>query len=1086
MTDRQRTKNKEQREMHIEIKNEVISASAGTGKTFNLAVRYIKLLLAGVKPETIVALTFSRKAAGEIFDRIILLIGKWIEDKQAFDNEAIGFGIPAEGHAHLLPLLRTVLDSIHKLPIGTLDSFFVRIIQTFPFEFGLNGDFEILDELMIQQAKEKVFKHILWKKSTDSQADSFLEEFKQATFGREEKKLNDLLHGFVDANHSAFLETLGGKPWGEKSAVWSGKSDLLDLKIDIKAEVSALQKIIESQEISKSGNKFPLFFEVASSFKASSHIPKDIDGFFKKNLLGALPGLEAGECDISGYNKGKAKIELDPVQCQRLASIIKYILKCRLENSLEKSSGIYQLLKRYEMAYDTFFRRNGKLTFGDVLHVLSPADHDEIPVLTNKVSEGDKLYIDYRLDSSFDHWMLDEFQDTSHAQWMVIKNLIDEVIMDAEGRKSFFYVGDTKQAIYGWRGGDASLFDYIHKDINERMKSFEMKTMSDSWRSGPEVIDTVNRVFSGMKNDAKTRVSEEFLEAWSWPEHRAKRTDIVGYSTLIEMDNSEKLKAAELFEKKVGIIADEIKKIDPFKRDLSVAVLVRSNKKGQDMANLLETHGIPTALEGNFSLDDNDVVKALLSLVKFAEHPGDIFAWQHLLMSPFEKILKSRSRISAWLRDDICNRGFAHLILKWVGRLKDECGVELNPFCQRRVDELVSVAQRFDSSANKSCLDFIDVVKSYKVPGDSSKDAVQILTIHKSKGLEYDIVFMPEMNERSSITAGDTKGIQIKKNEERAAEWAMLLPERNVAEQDETLAEFVEEIDQAAFYESLCVLYVGMTRAAKALYLLVDPAPKTGDSIRSADIVRDTLFDSGVVTDSNLRELGGARLYENGKENWFEYYSLTEAGKAEIVVEQALDLTFSKRLIATSPSSAEKRTVELSSVFTGSTNSAMDLGTAVHAIFEEFEDIREVDASAIATKWQDEADFPDDMKETAVKMFLSCVKSDEVCAALSRPTPQSEVWIEKGFEVVIDSEWITGFFDRVTLVRDETGQLVEAVILDYKTDKINGAADIEAAIETYSPQLAMYQKVLARLTGLSPENIRKQLLLVRTAQVVNV
>ena len=170
--------------MDIEIKNEVISASAGTGKTFNLAVRYIKLLLAGVKPETIVALTFSRKAAGEIFDRIILLIGKWIEDKKAFENEALSFGIPTEGHGQLLPLLRGVLDSIHKLPIGTLDSFFVRIIKTFPFEFGLNGDFEMLDELMIQQAKEKVFKHILWKKSTDKQADSFLEEFKQATFGR--------------------------------------------------------------------------------------------------------------------------------------------------------------------------------------------------------------------------------------------------------------------------------------------------------------------------------------------------------------------------------------------------------------------------------------------------------------------------------------------------------------------------------------------------------------------------------------------------------------------------------------------------------------------------------------------------------------------------------------------------------------------------------------------------------------------------------------------------------------------------------------------------------------------------------------
>ena len=1071
--------------MNIEIKNEVISASAGTGKTFNLAVRYIKLLLAGVKPETIVALTFSRKAAGEIFDRIILLIGKWIEDKKAFENEALGFGIPIEGHAQLLPLLRTVLDSIHKLPIGTLDSFFVRIIQTFPFEFGLSGDFEILDELMIQQAKEKVFKHILWQKSTDAEAGSFLEEFKQATFGREEKKLNDLLHGFVDSNHGAFLETLGSEPWGDKESVWKGCISLLDVNIDVKAEVASLREAIESAEIVKSGNKFPAFFEMAESFQASSHIPKDLDGFFKKNLLGALAGLDAGECDISGYNKGKAKLELDIVQCQRLANIIRFILKCRLENALEKSSGIYHLLKRYEIAYDRFFRKNGKLTFGDVLHLLSPADNEDIPVLTNKVSEGDKLYIDYRLDSSFDHWMLDEFQDTSHSQWMVIKNLIDEVIMDSEGRKSFFYVGDTKQAIYGWRGGDASLFDYIHNDINSRLAPFEMKTMSDSWRSGPEVIGTVNKVFSGMKNDSKTRVPEAFLEAWKWPEHRAKRTDIVGYTTLIEMNNDEKLKAADLFEKKVGIIAAEILKISPFRRSLSVAVLVRSNEKGKKMANLLESHGIPTALEGNFSLDDNDVVKALLSLVKFAEHPGDIFSWQHLQMSPFSGLLRTRSKSSTELRDDICNRGFAFLIQKWLDRLHKECGVELNKFCRGRVDEMISVAQRFDSSANKSCLDFIDVVKSYKVPGDSTKDAVQILTIHKSKGLEYDIVFMPEMNERTSITAGDTKGIQIKKNEERGAEWAMLLPERHVAEQDPLISEFVEEIDHAAFYESLCVLYVGMTRAAKSLYLLVDPAPKSGDSIRSADIVRDTLFDSTTAPDTALRELGGDRLFESGLQNWFEHYELGDEIVAADRADKLLELTFSKRLIATSPSSSEKRTVELSSVFTGSTESAMDLGTAVHAIFEEFEDVNEVDVQQIAETWLAEADFPDDMKAKAVEMFLDCMGKDEAREALVRPTPSSEVWIEKGFEVVIDNEWITGFFDRVTLVRDENGTLTEGIILDFKTDQVKSDKEIQAALDTYAPQLEMYEKVLARLTGLESSKIRKQLLFVRLGKVVD-
>ena len=1094
--------------MDIEIKNEVVSASAGTGKTFNLAVRYIKLLLAGVKPETIVALTFSRKAAGEIFDRIILLISKWIDNRVTFENEALCFGIPRDGYDMLLPILRSVLDSIHKLPIGTLDSFFVRIIKTFPFEFGLNGDFDILDDLMIQQAKDKIFKEILWEKSTDKQSDSFLEEFKQATFGSEEKKLKDLLNGFVETNHNALLETIGVRPWGDKDAIWGQCKSLLDLDIDIKKDVEILRPIVEKQNLIKNskskdkGNKFPAFFDMAESFTSRSEVAKELKRFFEDNLVGALAELDGGKCNIKGYNKGKAELKLDPPQCERLARIIRYILQCRLKNVLEKSTGIYQIIKRYETSYDSSFRKKGKLTFTDVLHLLSPVSSDDIPVLTNKISEEDKLYIDYRLDSSFDHWLLDEFQDTSYSQWMVIKNLIDEVIMDSESRKSFFYVGDTKQAIYGWRGGDATLFDYIHQEINKTLRvfdndsyfikktsntePFEMRTMSDSWRSGPEVIETVNKVFTNMKNGSTDKIPSTFRDLWRWPEHRTNRKDIVGYSTLIEMEYHNKAKTDDKFQQKVNIIADEISKIEPFKRGLSVAVLVKGNKKGKLITQLLESHGIQTALEGNFSLDDNDVIKTILSLVKFAEHPGDIFAWEHLRMTPFRAILCNKLKVNIELLDDISNHGFAYLIQKWIGRLEKECNIVFNKFCSVRIDQLISVAQSFDTTGNKSCLDFIEYVKSYKIPGNSIKNAVQILTIHKSKGLEYDIVFMPDLNEKDSITKSRLDGIQIKKDDSRAAEWGTLLPERYVSQQDNILSNFLTELDQSSFYESLCVLYVGMTRASKALYMLVDPAPaKETESVRTADIVRDALYNSKIVTNEELKKKQATRLYEVGNAKWFEHYKISDIKKVKQVHKRSLNLKFSKRLIATTPSGAEKETVNLSSVFRGTTESAMNLGNAVHSIFEEFEDIKDIDIKQVTESWLANSNFADNIKQTAVDMFTKCVESKTVYSALSRPTPKSKIWVEKGFEVVLDNEWITGFFDRVTLVYNDNNELLEAFILDYKTDKVNSQNDINRALKKYKPQLTMYQKVLSRLTGLELKKIRKQLLLVRIAQIVD-
>src|SRR5688572_3887286 len=124
----------------------MILASAGSGKTYALTNRYVRLLAHGAKPERIAALTFTRKAAGEFFDEILRKLARAAEDGTAAKKLATEIGLPALQAADFLRLLREVTQAMHRLNLGTPDSFFARIVRAFPLELGLGGDFEVLQE----------------------------------------------------------------------------------------------------------------------------------------------------------------------------------------------------------------------------------------------------------------------------------------------------------------------------------------------------------------------------------------------------------------------------------------------------------------------------------------------------------------------------------------------------------------------------------------------------------------------------------------------------------------------------------------------------------------------------------------------------------------------------------------------------------------------------------------------------------------------------------------------------------------------------------------------------------------------------
>src|SRR5690606_10771752 len=124
----------------------MILASAGSGKTYALTNRFVQLLARGAPPERIVALTFTRKAAGEFFDEILNKLARAASDAKEATKTAAEIGEPQLGRAEFLGMLRAMVGAMHRLSLGTLDSFFARVVRAFPLELGLGGDFEILQE----------------------------------------------------------------------------------------------------------------------------------------------------------------------------------------------------------------------------------------------------------------------------------------------------------------------------------------------------------------------------------------------------------------------------------------------------------------------------------------------------------------------------------------------------------------------------------------------------------------------------------------------------------------------------------------------------------------------------------------------------------------------------------------------------------------------------------------------------------------------------------------------------------------------------------------------------------------------------
>ncbi len=975
-------------------KNLMILASAGSGKTFQLGNRVIGLIGAQeVDPARIVALTFTRKAAGEFADSVLSKLAACAADPAEAEKlcAQIGASFP------VAPVLARVVRALPTFQLGTMDGFFARVVRGFQYELGLTGGtFELIEGPKFEAAMADILAEVLGDALEHGGAEDFLQAFRRATLGKEGQGVLRDLEKFLGHWHGWWKSGIPLEGWGGGALF----GDLPEVEA-WESDKRALLGLLRQGDCPDAVVKLLDLFE--SHTVGSGRIAKA--GALFDRLLEALPG--EGEIEVA-YNR--KTLRFSPAVSAKWRELFRLLAGCELAAAVARTRAVAELVSHLDGECERRLRRKGLLGFDDVKLLMGRWTRDE-------ESRVRREAVDFRLDARYDHWLLDEFQDTSRAEWDGIVPLLDEAASREDG--SLFVVGDRKQAIYGWRGGDVTLFDEVERRYGTN-GHLALRTMPESWRSCPAVLDLVNAVCGDIATIGGL-FGDEMAKRWPWEEHVSARPKVSGESRVevVAKDDRDERLVALLREIGIG------------ERDLTCGVLVRTNAQVRAVASLLREHGFDVIEEGRRQpVADNAPGVALLHLVRWLADPADAFARQVIAMSPLSAVLESRFG-TAWqavwegLLREAREAGFASM----VEGLMEPLWPALSDFSRRRAGDVIAALAEFDAAGTGTAREAARWIADLEIPQSPGAAAVQVLTVHKSKGLGFDVVVLPEIEDAQVPNHGD---FEIARGSQEGCDWLLEPPPAWVRGMVPAIKAVEEAWADDQRYEAMCVLYVALTRAKRGLYVLLPEVPKSRKDPEEWASMANWIARSCGST--------GEAPFQSGDPSWWRDVPARGVATREPVSGLAAAVPRRER---TTPSGAKKESSGIAPSPTG-----MAFGSAVHAAFE-------------AVGWLDEA-VPALPRNEAGALVGELLGIPEIRAGLERSGRSVDLFREQPVEAIMDGKWLSGIVDRLHVIRDAAGAVTEVEVIDFKTDAVESA---EQLVERYGGQMAAYREVMARAYG---------------------
>ena len=1044
------------------IPNEMILASAGSGKTYALTTRFIMLLAAGVAPERIAALTFTRKAAGEFFDGILTRLADAASEPMAASELAGEVGQPGLDCAGFGALLRGMIDAMPRLTLGTMDSFFARVVSAFPFELGLSGEMRMLDEAQAAEETRRVLARFFTATHRGGKGqDAVLEAFRFATIGVESKSVAGVLDGFISEYMELFRRNSSPEAWGGRARIWPDGFPWTGSEAEAAEALRVLCEWMKSEDSMTDGQRkrWRDFAEAYSGWAPGMTWPGPLR-YVMTAVLKAGPDFENATVEITIERRK----QIPPGEvCGAIASLVRRVMGLELGRRMAVTQGIGSLLRQFDATYDAQVRRSGRLTFSDVLELLGSSEI----ISGGRSRDGARGSIDFRLDGRIDHWLLDEFQDTSRRQWDVLENLIDEAVQDPSGTRSLFYVGDVKQAIFSWRGGDPRLFEHVAARYSTGgSRRIERRELNRSYRSGEAIVELVNRVF-GSKAIGEVLPGAAWNWKGVWREHESAVPNRVGQAAvLIAADENVRRRT----------MLELIREIDPIRRGFSCAVLVQKNSTATEIAEFLRREGgLPAVAESDLHIGkDNPWSSSFVSLLRCASHPGDSMSWEHLKMTPVWDWLNSvgvqtQDTLSRRILDEIGSNGYESLAMIWTEGMTGAVD-GIDSFTELRASQLIASAREFDNAGGGTVAAFIRWMEDATVRETEGTDVVRVMTIHKSKGLGFDVVILPDLEGSGLAARRDGPAVGLSGDGE--VDWVLEFPGNLVAEHDERLRAYLSGAQSDAAFDSLARLYVAMTRAKRGLFAIIEP-PGRSVACSYPRLLQECLGSSQMEVQVGSRRFDG--LGSTGDSSWLADRASTQSASewAPEFVSANLRVNRPVRRVA---SRTEEDRRDAAAIFASDLKSGASRGISIHELLAEIEWIESLDADS----WAERA-LSRGMPVDAVEEATSLLRAPDTKKVFENPGEGWEAWRERSFEALIDGAWVSAVIDRVCVRSNAEGVKQEAVIYDFKTGRITSSGELTPGVVD---QLEMYSKVLAAATGLPRSRVSINVVLTPTASLI--
>lgn len=870
----------------------VVEASAGSGKTYALARRYLKLLLnASARKEeealrSILAITFMNKAAVEMKERILELLKRLALDTfkdESHKKELLGY-IGLEEKPCREASFRAMQEIIRRydyFQVQTIDSFINSLLLGCAFRLGLSANFNIRED---------------YNEYIASSLDMLLD------LAAQEKEVKKLFLDFVW--HYLSIENRGG---------WLAKNDIFSVA---KSLFSEFNRYGVPFYIHPKGDK-EIVAKKKEIYRKIVKISKEIDrdGVDKRFVKGVKDFTEKNDDNFQLERLSSASWQKEEIPCNKGVSVSVELneewSKLRAEIKELSEMEAYSLFNPYIQIFNKIFG-----------FFLLQSQKEDILFLEELNSRAHQLFgkgtisvpeIYYRIGSRFRHFLIDEFQDTSVLQWNNIFILAEEALSTGG---TLFYVGDKKQAIYRFRGGEAELFDGVRKELGQFGQKEDV--LVRNYRSSKEIVEFNNRVFSPenlkrfidsynshqeakAKNDAYFKFfpafEQELLRVFLHSGQKHQPDKPAGYVSVERFDILSSEERSDIVrEKLLGLIKDLRSRSFDFK---DIAVLSRSGDRVEEISSWLIEEGIPVESEKTLNIRENSLIKEIVSFLKFLDSPIDDLAFASFILGeifcvasglPKEKIedFIFRNRVQekkeeahaaylyrafqkefpqAWqqhIEKFFKNVGFLPLYEMLVTIYADFSVLERFPGNQSFFMSFLELVKEKEDEHNgiKAFLEYFkDAVNEDLYVKFPASNAVKVMTVHKAKGLEFPVVIIPflKISPKAESTS-DNRGISYTPALDRKEKTLRLLRLKEDYRRfsEEIRIRYNEEYFRS-FLDELNNIYVSFTRAKQELYIFIPKKPGTTEPAEL--LIPDDFVELGKKGKLQKKEEGQEKLH---------------------------------------------------------------------------------------------------------------------------------------------------------------------------------------------------------------------------------